>query len=54
VSVQARKLELHVLDQSASRIIFREPLKHLMTVMWWSTVVLKPHLKTGTEAHVFQ
>jgi hypothetical protein len=38
----------------ASRIIFGRSLTHFIAVMWWSTVVLKQHLKTRTEWYIFQ
>lgn len=35
------------------RIIFGQPLVHFMTAMWWSNVMLKPHVKMHIQGHIF-
>jgi hypothetical protein len=47
-----QELELHVYNLPAYRIIIGRPLTHLMTIIWWSTIVLKPRVKTHIERYI--
>jgi hypothetical protein len=53
VSVQARKVELHVGDIFSVKYKFAV-LIYFTTVMWKSSVVLIPQVKARIEGRVFQ
>jgi hypothetical protein len=39
---------------SGSRTMFRQPLTHFITAMWWNIVVLKGRKGTRIKGHVLQ
>jgi hypothetical protein len=54
ISTEDKKMELHVDTNSASRKIFRQPMTHFTTAVFWSSVVVNLHVKTNTLGHNFQ
>jgi hypothetical protein len=54
VRVQARKLALHVHDQSIVQDTFQPDIDRLLSVVWQNTVTLKPHAKMHIVGHIFQ
>jgi hypothetical protein len=45
VRVQAKHWSFTSMTNPGSRIISGQPLTHFTIVIWWSTIVLEPHMK---------